>query len=98
MLGTTTGLPMAGVHGGQLRDYAGGEITETYPHLPEALQERVWALINDLKKKWPGLHGEDKGPAFAFHYRQAPEAQSALGGGTGGRSISAPSGRFCPAT
>jgi trehalose 6-phosphate phosphatase len=74
----TTGLPMAGVHGGQLRPYAGGEITEINPHLPAALQERVWALIDELRKQWPGVRGEDKGPAFSFHYRLAPEAGPAL--------------------
>jgi trehalose 6-phosphate phosphatase len=74
----TTGLPMAGVHGGQLRPYAGGEITEINPHLPTALQERVWMVIDDLRKQWPGVRGEDKGPAFSFHYRLAPEAQPAL--------------------
>ena len=74
----TTGLPMAGVHGGELRPFAGGEITEINPHLPKDLQERVWAIVNTLREKWPGVRGEDKGPAFSFHYRQAPEAEPAL--------------------
>jgi trehalose 6-phosphate phosphatase len=74
----TTGLPMAGVHGGELRPYAGGEIIEVNPHLPNTLQERAWMVVDDLKKQWPGVRGEDKGPAFSFHYRQAPEAEPAL--------------------
>jgi trehalose 6-phosphate phosphatase len=73
-----TGLPMAGVHGGELRAVAGGTITEINPHLPADLQARVWAIIDELKKQWPGVRGEDKGPAFSFHYRQAPEAEPAL--------------------
>jgi trehalose 6-phosphate phosphatase len=73
-----TGLPMAGVHGGELRAVSGGAITEINPHLPAALQGRVWAIINDLKKKWPGVRGEDKGTAFSLHFRQAPEAEPAL--------------------
>jgi trehalose 6-phosphate phosphatase len=73
-----TGLPMAGVHGGELRAVAGGAITEINPHLPADLQARVWTIINELKQQWPGLRGEDKGPAFSFHYRQAPEAEPAL--------------------
>jgi trehalose 6-phosphate phosphatase len=72
------GLPMAGVHGGELRAVAGGAITEINPHLPPDLQERVWAIINALKQQWPGVRGEDKGPAFSFHFRQAPEAEPAL--------------------
>jgi trehalose 6-phosphate phosphatase len=74
----TTGLPTAGVHGGEMRAYGGGEITAINPHLPTVLQERVWAVVNDLKQQYPGLRGEDKGPAFAFHFRQAPEAEPAL--------------------
>ncbi|GAB2176438.1 trehalose-phosphatase [Dongia sp. agr-C8] len=73
-----TGLPMAGVHGGELRAVAGGAVTEINPPLPAALQERVWAIIDDLKRQWPGVRGEDKGPAFSFHFRQAPEAEPAL--------------------
>lgn len=73
-----TGLPMAGVHGGELRTVAGGAITEINPHLPPALMERVWSIINDLKRQWPGVRGEDKGAAFSFHFRQAPEAEPAL--------------------
>jgi trehalose 6-phosphate phosphatase len=73
-----TGLPMAGVHGGELRAVAGGAITEVYPHLPQALQNQAEAIITDLKRQWPGLRGEDKGPAFSFHFRQAPEAEPAL--------------------
>jgi len=73
-----TGLPMAGVHGGELRPVAGGAIAELNPHLPASLQEKVWAIINELKQQWPGVRGEDKGPAFSFHFRQAPEAEPAL--------------------
>ena len=73
-----TGLPMAGVHGGELRPVAGGAITEINPHLPADLQERFWAIIDALKQHWPGVRGEDKGPAFSFHFRQAPEAEPAL--------------------
>jgi trehalose 6-phosphate phosphatase len=76
----TTGLPMAGVHGGELRPVAGGAITEINPHLPDALQEQAWAIINGLKKQWPGVRGEDKGPAFSFHYRQSPEAEPTVRG------------------
>jgi trehalose 6-phosphate phosphatase len=85
----TTGLPTAGVHGGEMRPYAGGEITEINPHLPAALQERVWAVINDLKRQYPGLRGEDKGPAFAFHFRQAPEAEPALRAALAGLNLGA---------
>jgi trehalose 6-phosphate phosphatase len=77
LLGKTR-LPMAGVHGGELRTEAAGEITALNPRLPEALQQRVWAIVDDLKQRWPGLRGEDKGSAFSFHFRQAPDAEPAL--------------------
>jgi trehalose 6-phosphate phosphatase len=73
-----TGLPTVGVHGGEFRTSADGKIIEINPPLPKPLQDRAWALIDGLKVQWPGLRGEDKGAAFAFHYRLAPEAAPAL--------------------
>ncbi|MDQ7246449.1 trehalose-phosphatase [Dongia sedimenti] len=77
MLGAT-GLPAAGVHGGEFRIDPDGAVTEVTPHLPASLQDRAWAIIDELSRRWPGVRGEDKGPAFSFHYRLAPEAEPAL--------------------
>ena len=73
-----TGLPAAGVHGGEFRIDPDGVVTEATPPLPASLLDRAWTIINDLKRRWPGVRGEDKGPAFAFHYRLAPDAQPTL--------------------
>jgi hypothetical protein len=41
-------------------------ITEINPHLPAALQARAWAIINDLKRQWPGVRAKTKARPSPF--------------------------------
>ncbi|HVO04612.1 MAG TPA: trehalose-phosphatase [Candidatus Cybelea sp.] len=71
-------LAAAGAHGAELRARPDGEIIQIGEPLPSALHAGLLALVGSLRRQWPGLLAEDKGTAFAIHYRQAPEAEPAL--------------------
>lgn len=68
-------LPLAGVHGAERRD-AAGEVSHislsahTAGDLTDELEQALAAL--------PGTLLENKGMAFALHYRQAPQHQQAI--------------------
>ncbi|MBA1275995.1 trehalose-phosphatase [Stutzerimonas azotifigens] len=65
-------LPAAGVHGAERRGIDG-----TLHHLAldaQALQ-RIEQELTTACDRYPGLRLENKGVAFALHYRQAPELE-----------------------
>ncbi len=62
-------LPMAGQHGCERRDAAGG----IHLHAPaRGTQARLRRLLQRLAKRHPQLLLEDKGASLALHYRSAP--------------------------
>jgi len=62
-------LPMAGQHGWERRDAAGG----IHLHAPaRRTQARLRRLLQRLAKRHPQLLLEDKGASLALHYRGAP--------------------------
>ncbi|WP_369790256.1 trehalose-phosphatase [Rouxiella sp. WC2420] len=65
-------LPMAGVHGAELRD-AGGNVHRV--QLPEDVAQPLQKMLEEKMSTLPGTLLEAKGMAFALHYRQAMEYQ-----------------------
>ncbi len=63
-------LPLAGVHGAERRDASGERHQQT---LPEEVASELAVTLQQALAKWPGTHLENKGMAFALHYRQAPQ-------------------------
>lgn len=61
-------LPIAGLHGAELRGAAGPVLPERY----HAAKRRVARHADETE----GLVFEDKGPAFALHYRNVPAADA----------------------
>ncbi len=59
--------PAAGVHGAERRD-AAGHVHRT--ELSPALMDKLGPELNQAIKAFPGCHVEEKGMAFALHYRQ----------------------------
>lgn len=68
-------LPLAGVHGAERRDINGNTHIVS---LPDALQKELHARLALALEALPGCELEHKGMAFALHYRQAPQHQSAV--------------------
>lgn len=68
-------LPLAGVHGAERRDINGKRHDVA---LPPALSREVGEALTSALQALPGCELEDKGIAFALHYRQAPQHQSAV--------------------
>lgn len=66
-------LPAAGVHGAQRRKADG---TLQNLQLDSDLFAEIQAALRDVCADHPGLYLEDKGVAFALHFRQAPELES----------------------
>ncbi|HET6321931.1 MAG TPA: trehalose-phosphatase [Hyphomicrobium sp.] len=64
----------AGVHGGELRNFAGGTIARVASALPPSLLD---AVIHRTQKL-PGIIAEPKGPGLAVHYRQAEHLKDSL--------------------
>jgi len=64
----------AGVHGGELRNYAGGTIARVANSLPASLLDAVMHRMQKL----PGIIAEPKGPGLAVHYRQAQHLKDPL--------------------
>lgn len=64
----------AGVHGGELRNFAGGTIARVASALPPSLLD---AVIHRMQKL-PGIIAEPKGPGLAVHYRQAEHLKDSL--------------------
>ena len=77
-------LAAAGSHGAELRASPRGEVVPLGEPLPEPLHASLVALAAALRRRSPGVRAEDKGTAFALHYRQAREAEPALRAGLGG--------------
>ncbi|WP_183167139.1 trehalose-phosphatase [Azomonas macrocytogenes] len=68
-------LPAAGVHGAERR-HGDGQISRLAID-PQVFQEIQEALIAACRN-YPGAYLENKGMAFALHYRQAPDLQEPL--------------------
>ncbi len=66
-------LPAAGVHGAQRRTADG---TLRNLQLDDELFAEIQAELSAACARHPGLYLEDKGVAFALHFRQAPELES----------------------
>lgn len=66
-------LPAAGVHGAQRRT-ADGRLHHL--QLDAELFAEIQSALGEACAKHPGLYLEDKGVAFALHFRQAPELES----------------------
>jgi len=64
----------AGVHGGELRNFAGGAIARVASSLPASLLDTVMRRVQKL----PGIIAEPKGPGLAVHYRQAQHLKDPL--------------------
>ena len=71
----TSELPLAGIHGLERRDAAGH--VHHHPDAERALA-RVRDAVADFVERHHGLYWEDKGGAFAVHYRRAPEHADAV--------------------
>jgi len=69
------GLPVAGLHGGERRDAAGGLHVERVIH--EQL-DAVRAGLQELASAHPGLLLEDKGVALALHFQGARDLEHRL--------------------
>ena len=68
-------LPLAGVHGAERRDING----KTYiVSLPSALRDEIATELTSALQGLSGCELESKEMAFALHYRQAPQQQSAV--------------------
>lgn len=66
---------LAGVHGAERRDING----KTYiVSLPTALRDEIAAELTSALEALQGCELESKEMAFALHYRQAPQQQSAV--------------------
>ena len=65
-------LPAAGLHGLELRD------SGLHAHPRPVAIEGVLAAARGLAAKYPGALVEDKGIAFALHWRTAPDAEEPL--------------------
>ncbi|MFK3661070.1 trehalose-phosphatase [Scandinavium sp. NPDC088450] len=68
-------FPLAGVHGAERRDIKGQDHIVT---LPETLAGTLHQWLVDSMSAMPGCELENKGMAFALHYRQAPQHQQAI--------------------
>lgn len=68
-------LPLAGVHGAERRDINGNTHIVS---LPDALQKELHGRLALALEALPGCELEHKGMAFALHYRQAAQHQSAV--------------------
>lgn len=66
-------LPAAGVHGAERRDAEGREIRLVDD---PATLARIGAELEEACAPYPELRVENKGVAFALHYREAPERES----------------------
>ncbi len=66
-------LPLAGQHGIERRDAAGG--LHIHP-APLAELARLRQHFDDIVAAHPGLLLEDKGATLAVHYRRAPQAEA----------------------
>jgi trehalose 6-phosphate phosphatase len=64
----------AGVHGGQMRFTATGNIERLTPDFDPGLLSSVKKIVRDL----PGVVFEDKGSGIALHYRLVPDLQQPL--------------------
>jgi len=67
-------LVSSGVHGTEVRSEQGGEVRQLSQTMPAGLT----AAIRALGESMPGVLVEEKGPAAALHYRNAPEAREAI--------------------
>jgi trehalose 6-phosphatase (EC 3.1.3.12) len=68
-------FPLAGVHGAERRDIKGQTHIVALPQaLANELQQTLTASLASLQ----GCELEDKGMAFALHYRQAPQHEQAV--------------------
>ncbi len=68
-------FPLAGVHGAERRDIKG----QTHiVRLPALLATELHQWLNDGMAALAGCEIENKGMAFALHYRQAPQHQQAV--------------------
>ncbi|WP_188823379.1 trehalose-phosphatase [Brucella endophytica] len=67
-------FPVAGLHGGEIRDATGrverSEPTADFLRAKEELRERA--------ARWPDILVEDKQAAIAVHYRQAPQLEGEM--------------------
>ncbi|WP_075182046.1 trehalose-phosphatase [Pantoea sp. 1.19] len=68
-------LPLAGIHGAERRDSRGQYQRIT---LPEGLAAELASRLEQAVAALPGTLLENKGSAFALHYRQAPEQGEAI--------------------
>ncbi|HEB1301122.1 TPA: trehalose-phosphatase [Escherichia albertii] len=68
-------FPLAGVHGAERRDING----KTHiVHLPKAMARDICVQLHMAIAQFPGAELEEKGMAFALHYRQVPQYEDAL--------------------
>jgi trehalose 6-phosphate phosphatase len=67
-------LPIAGVHGVEHRDGSGALHSVSSSTIPEAVRERLTALV----ARDQTLILEDKGNSLALHYRQSPARESLI--------------------
>lgn len=68
-------LPVAGIHGAEHRDIRGKVHRITLPHaLSALLADKLSAALSEM----PGTLLEDKGSAFALHYRQVPHYENTI--------------------
>ncbi|WP_437614767.1 trehalose-phosphatase [Erwinia sp. V71] len=65
-------FPLAGVHGAERRDARGMLHQQA---LPAEVAHALATQLQQALAEWPGTHLENKGMAFALHYRQAPQYQ-----------------------
>lgn len=68
-------FPLAGVHGAEHRDINGQNFIVS---LPTALAGEVQQWLEQAIAELTGCELENKGMAFALHYRQAPQHQQAI--------------------
>lgn len=68
-------FPLAGVHGAERRDIKGQTHSVV---LPSRLADEVETWLNEGMAALTGSEIENKGMAFALHYRQAPQHQQAI--------------------
>ncbi|MFS8036145.1 trehalose-phosphatase [Xanthobacter sp. AM11] len=66
-------LPVAGSHGAEIRAAPHGAVERAAP-----LDRDLVAALAQIARAHGGLFTEDKGPAFAIHYRARPELQRPL--------------------
>jgi trehalose 6-phosphate phosphatase len=67
-----------GAHGAELRASGGEAVQRIGKSLPEGLHAHLASFLAAWRKRWPGVYAEDKGVAFAIHFRQAPEAETPI--------------------